>query len=394
MQEVSVRIDFLLKSDAPERCRTPLVAASQAADVVVVQADAHNLASHVVQEEIAVRMNRLAAQPRQFCAVEERCAARSGMERRDVTEMTLRFVEHLFANRDEFPLVDGAAFICGRLLCATQSSGRHAESVQVEVHVLHVLGRDVEMVIEQSHHRTLLHLRLSLAYLFGVTAVGCAHVRREAKLDGQVRVLCFVARQSQLTDAAFGDVIASAAYPVLRIVRLRRELFYLVTVQSHHLAHANVPKRNANCAEELFWIDGLACLSVAFIPVGNGVLGICEAVRLTVREGELLFVPPTFQLSFSRHAVDALVVQHAAIVLEEGAVLSRHIDKHRTEPVAAGTINRRSIRIGADLRPKRRLCPARVAMTRTTRVTRIDRTKPACLRQGIIVETVSVDEAA
>ena len=347
-----------------------------------------------MQEEIAVRVNRLAAQPRQFCAVEEGCAARSGMQRRDVTEMTLRFVEHLFANRDEFPFVDGAAFICGRLLCAAQSSGRHAEAVQVEVHVLHVLGRDVEMVIEQSHHRTLLHLRLSLAYLLGITTVRCAHVRREAQLDGQVRVLCFVARQSQLTDAALGDVIASAAYPVLRIVRLCRELFYLVAVQGHHLTHANVPKRNANCAEELSRVDWFACISVAFIPVGNGVLRIGEAVRLTVRESELLFVPPTFQLSFSRHAVDALVVQHAAIVLEEGAVLSRHIDKHRTEPVAAGTIDRRTIRIGARLRPKRRLCSARVAMTRTTRVTRIDRTKPACLRQGIIVETVSVDEAS
>ena len=133
------------------------------------------------------------------------------MQCRDVTEMTLRFVEHLFANRDEFPLVDGAAFICGRLLCATQSSGRHTESVQVEVHVLHVFGRDVEMVIEQSHHRTLLHLRLSLAYLFGVTTVCCTHVRREAKLDSQVCMLCLIARQAELQLATLVDVVAAAA---------------------------------------------------------------------------------------------------------------------------------------------------------------------------------------
>ena len=339
-------------------------------------------------------MNRLTAQPRQFRAVEERCAARSGVECRDVAEVTLRFVELLLAYADEFPLGNGAAFVRGGLLRAAQPSGRHTEAVQVEVHVLHVLGRNVELVIKQSHHRTLLHLRLSLAYLFGVTTVRCTHVRREAQLDGQVRVLCLITRQAELPYAALGDVVAAAAYPKLRVVRLRRKLFYLVAVESHHLSHADVPKRNAYRAEKLIRVDGFACLSVALVPVGDAVFGIDEAVRLAVREGKLLFVPAAFELAFCRHAVDALVVQHAAVVLEEGSVLSRNIDQHGTETVGSRPIYRRSVGVCTRLRPQGRLRAPGIAVARAAGVACIDRTETRLLRQHIVVEAVAVDEAA
>ena len=75
---------------------------------------------------------------------------------------------------------------------------RHSQPLHIEVHVLHVFRRHVEVLIAEPHHRTFLHLQLSLADLLGVTAVGHTHITGETEFHRQVGMLCLVTRQAEL----------------------------------------------------------------------------------------------------------------------------------------------------------------------------------------------------
>ena len=176
---------------------------------MVVEANAHDLRAHIVKQVIAVGVNGLVAQPRQLGAIEQLSATGFGVQCGDMTQVALGLEELLFADGDHLAFRDLALFVadlCGR---ATQPSGRNAQSVQVEIDIFHILCRDLQLVVEQSHHRPLLHLVLPLTDLLGVAAVGDAHIAGEAQLHGEVGVLCLVARESQLQTAALCDVVGA-----------------------------------------------------------------------------------------------------------------------------------------------------------------------------------------
>ena len=172
-------VDLLLQTHAPKWCGAPFVATSQTADVVVVQSHAHDLAAHVVQQEVGIRMYHLTAQPWELRTCQQRRATWLGMEGGHMTEVALGLVEHLFAT-DHMRIVHIA-------------TGRYAQSLHIEVHVLHVLGSDIELVVEQAHHASLIDLQLSLTDFLGIAAVGHTHVTAEAQLHGKVGMLCLVA---------------------------------------------------------------------------------------------------------------------------------------------------------------------------------------------------------
>ena len=75
------------------------------------------------------------------------------------------------------------------------AAGRYTKALHVQVHILHFFRADVQLVVCQSHHASVLHLELSFADLFRIAAVRDAQVTAEAKFHGQVGMLCFVAAQ-------------------------------------------------------------------------------------------------------------------------------------------------------------------------------------------------------
>ena len=155
-------VHLLLQSYAPEWRGAPFVASCQSAHVVVVKSHSHCLAAHVVKQEVAVGVNGLTAEPRNVCSVEQCCSAWLGVKCGDMAEVAFRLCKKFLALL-HLRVVDVAP-------------SRHTEAVEVEVHVLHVLGADVELVVGQSHHAALLHLALSLAYLFRIAAVCGSHI--------------------------------------------------------------------------------------------------------------------------------------------------------------------------------------------------------------------------
>ena len=143
-----------------------------------------------------------------------------------MAEVALGLIEHLLA-----PLDDGVVDI---------ATCRHGQSMEVEVHIFHVVGRDIELVVCESHHRALVDLTLSLADFLRIAGIGHTHVGGEAEFDGQVGMLGFVARESELSHTSFDDVVCSATDAILRVVATGGELFDFVAVESHHLPHTDM----------------------------------------------------------------------------------------------------------------------------------------------------------
>ena len=173
-------IYLLLQADAPKRCRTPFVALSHTADIIVVEPYTHDLRAHVVQQEVGIGMDRLPAQPRQTSAIQQDGTTWARMQGRHVAQVAFRLVKFPLAKND--------------LRIVDITPGGNPQALHIEIHILHVLGRDVKLVISQSHHTSLAYLCLPLANLLRITAVGHAHVAREAQLNSQVKMLRLVAR--------------------------------------------------------------------------------------------------------------------------------------------------------------------------------------------------------
>ena len=91
-------------------------------------------------------MYGLSAEPWQTCAVEQCGTARLRVQRSDVAEMAFRFVKLLFSKDD--------------LRVVYVAPCRYAEALHIKVHIFHIGGRYVELVIRESHHAALVDLRL------------------------------------------------------------------------------------------------------------------------------------------------------------------------------------------------------------------------------------------
>jgi hypothetical protein len=194
--------------------------------------------------------------------------------------------------------------------------------VHVEVHVLHLFGGHVQLFITEAHHAALRHLQLSFADFFGIAAVGHAHVARESQFHGQVGMLCLVAAQSQLLDAAFGDVVGAAADAIFGIVAFGCQLFDFVAVQRHHLSHAHVAQGDTHGAEQILRADAVC------IPFHDFIFRHAQFILLAVGELSLLVAEAGLQFAFGLHTVDGLVVEHTAVVLKESPVLTGDVHQH------------------------------------------------------------------
>ena len=76
------------------------------------------------------------------------------------------------------------------------------------------------------------------------------------------------------------------------------------------------------------------------IPLDDGVVRVGELILLAVGEGSLLVVVPDLDLTLGRDSIDGLVVEDAAVVLEEDAILAGYVDKHGGHAVVAGAVDR------------------------------------------------------
>ena len=205
-------------------------------------------------------------------------------------------------------------------------------------------------------------------------------------------MLCLVAAQSQLLHPAFHNVVTASADAIFRIVAAPSQFLYLVAVQGHHLAHTDVAQRNAHRAEQFIGIDGVGGIAVICIPVSYGVLRIGQFVLLSVGELKLLVMPAAFQFALGRNAHNALIVNHPAVVLEEGAVLARHIDQHTAESVLSRAIDRCPVGVSARLGPQGRLCTPGIAVARAAAVSRIYGTQSVARVHGVVIQAVAMCE--
>ena len=196
MQEISVLVDFLLEADAPQRSRPPLASLRQPRDIVAVE-----VGSHIVQQKVAVRVDRLAREPRKPRAAYQRRSVGTRVERRHVTQVAAGAVKRLLALLDD-RIVDVPA-------------RGNAQRVEIEVDVLHVVRRDLNAVVAVSEH-----LGLAFGHLQRIAVVRDAQIGRETELDGQVGVLSLVARNADILLASLGDVVQAARNAVFGIVAL------------------------------------------------------------------------------------------------------------------------------------------------------------------------------
>ena len=122
-------------------------------------------------------------------------------------------------------------------------------------------------------------------------------------------------------------------------------------------------QRDAHRAEQVVGTDGVG------IPLTDFILRVAQLVRLAVGEMERLVFLGNAHLALGLHAIDGLVVNHTTVVLEEGAVFPRYINKHRRKAVFARAFRR----------PQGGGGTACIAVTRTATVAGIDWTQSAIL---------------
>ena len=147
-------------------------------------------------------------------------------------------------------------------------------------------------------------------------------------------------------------------------------------------------QRNTYGDEEIFGANGFA-VGAGFVPVGDGVGRGGQFVGFAVGEGALFVAPSNFDLAFGVDTVDALVVQHTAVVLEEGAVASRDVAQHGREAVVA-----RAVCAVFALGPDGGHGATGVAVATAAGITGINRAESVGRRARIIIKSVAFLETA
>ena len=194
-------------------------------------------------------MNRLPTQPGQVRTHQQGGATGLRMEGGHMTEVTTCLIEQLFTRL--------------HVVIVHITTRRHSQPLHIEVHVLHVFRRHVEVLIAEPHHRTFLHLQLSLADLLGVTAVGHTHITGETEFHRQVGMLCLVTRQAELQLTPFVDIVTPSADAPLGIVALSGQRLDLIGIERHHLSHTDMAQRHTDRTEQVVGTDGVG------IPFGD-----------------------------------------------------------------------------------------------------------------------------
>ena len=107
--------------------------------------------------------------------------------------------------------------------------------MEIEIHILHLLGGDIQLVVGQAHHAALIHLELPLANLLRIATVGHTHITGEAQLDREIRMLRLVAGKAQSLHASLVDVVGSSTDAIFRVVAPGGQGLDLGRVECHHL---------------------------------------------------------------------------------------------------------------------------------------------------------------
>ena len=175
-------IHSFLQSDTPKRSRTPFVATGQTAYIVVIQSYAHNFRAHVMKQEVRVWMNCLTTQPRKAGSVQQYRTTWFCVQGGYMAEMALRLIKIL--------LTLDHLFIIHIATC------RNTKALHVEVYILHLFCRYIQLGIRKSHHTALIYLCLSFTDFFGIAAVRNSHIAGETKFHCQVGMLCFITGQA------------------------------------------------------------------------------------------------------------------------------------------------------------------------------------------------------
>ena len=129
--------------------------------------------------------------------------------------------------------------------------------------------------------------------------------------------------------------------------------------------------------------------TLVYLGDGGSTPHELELTHLKDRETPYNLGDNEFHLAFGVDAVNALVVQHAAIVLEEGPVAARDVAQHGRETVVARTVSA-VFAFG----PHRRHGTAGIAVTTTASVSRVDGTETVGRRTRVVIEAVALLEAA
>ena len=152
-----------------------------------------------------------------------------------MTQMTFRLIELLFS-QDHLRIVHITA-------------SRNTQTLHIQVHILHVFRRDVELVIRKPHHTSLIDLNLTFTYFFRITTVRNTHITREAQFDRQVEVLRLITRKPDTRNSFLCDIVYSSANSVFRIITFGSQCDDFISVDGHHLSHSHMAQRNTYCAE-------------------------------------------------------------------------------------------------------------------------------------------------
>ena len=124
-------------------------------------------------------------------------------------------------------------------------------------------------------------------------------------------------------------------------------------------------ERHADGAEEIVGTDAVG------IPLGDVPFGYTERVFLTIGELEGHRVDFDLELTFRMDTIDGLIVDHTAIVGEEGTVLTGDIDQRGGETVRARTVVAAILETG----PVSRFRTTSITVTGSTGIASIDRTE-------------------
>ena len=260
------------------------------------------------------------------------------------------------------------------------AAGRHTQTLHIEVYVLHILRRYIQLVVGQPHHAALLHLQLPFTDFLRITAVGHSQIAGEAQFHGQVCMLGLVARQSQTFHAFLHNVITASANTVFGVITFGGKRLNLFRVERHHLSHSHMPQGDTNRTEQIFRFYFFR------IPVRYRISGLGKLIRSTVGKLKILISIFHFQLSFRLYAINGLVVKHTPVIGKESAVLAGDVYQHGRETATARS----------SLAPQRRTCTACVMMATAAGISGIDRAQTAARSVSagtdIVVKSVSVIE--
>ena len=260
------------------------------------------------------------------------------------------------------------------------AAGRYPQALQVEVHILHILCRYIQLIIRQPHHTALFHLQLPFTDFFRITAVGNSQIAGETQFYGQVCMLCLVTRQSQTLHTFLRNVITASANAVFGIIAFGSKRLNLFRIERHHLSHSHMPQGDANRTEQILRFYFFR------IPVRYRISGLGKLIRSTVGKLKIFIGIFHFQLSFRLYAINGLVVKHTPVIGKESAVLAGDVYQHGRETATARS----------SLAPQRRTCTACVMMATAAGISGIDRaqtaTRSVSAGTDIIVKSVSVIE--